>query len=188
MRSAAPGASRNVVGQRRRPGRPFGQPAQLEEPEVGIGGLATATPRITGRSSLHDPRPAGEAGGELAHRGAGALDVGEAERGEALLGGFGRQGPGARRASRAAARRRGARGSSAPRAGAPGARPRTRSSAVRSGAVAVAEDPREPRSSACSSDGMSVRLLLVVELEAVLDGAQEPVRVGRGDRRRRRST
>ena len=32
---------------------------------------------------------------------------------------------------------------------------------------------------------MSVRLLLVVELEAVLDGAEEPVRVGRGGRRRR---
>ena len=41
-------------------------------------------------------RAAGEAGGELADRGPRALDVGEAERGEALLGRLGRQRAGAR--------------------------------------------------------------------------------------------
>ena len=111
-----PATSRNVDGERRRPGRALGQPPQLEQAEVGVGGLrqplrgSRAAAAASAASVRVSPR------GELAHRRAGALDVGEAERGEALLGRLGRQRARRRRASRAAARRRAARGSSARRA------------------------------------------------------------------------
>ena len=81
--------------------------------------------------------------------------------------------------------RRGSRGSGAKnrrswierdrRPGGRGARPRSCSSARPLGAVAVAEHPGQARPRLLVG-GQRVRLLLVVELQPVLDGPEEPVR------------
>ncbi len=81
--------------ERGRPGGPLGQAPELEQPEVGIGGLRQ--PAEDHREELaHHPRAAGQTGGELADRGTRALDVGEPERGQPFLRRLGRQRTGAR--------------------------------------------------------------------------------------------
>ena len=74
------------VGERRRARGAFGEPAQLQEPEVGVGRVGE--PSEHDREQLaHHARVPGEAGAELAQRVARARDVGEAERAEPFLGG-----------------------------------------------------------------------------------------------------
>ena len=74
--------------ERRRPGRTLGQAPELQEAEIGVGRLRQ--PAEDDREQLaHHPGAPGEAGGELPHRGARALDVGEAERRQPLLGRLG---------------------------------------------------------------------------------------------------
>ena len=80
-----------------------------------------------------------------AHRGSRALDVGEAERGEPFLGRLAARARRCPRGCRAAARRTAARGCRGPRAWCSRCSASKRSSAVRSGAVAVAEHPRQAR-------------------------------------------
>ena len=158
--------------QRRRSGGSFHQPPQLEEPEVGVGRLRQ--PLEDDRQELlHDPGPAGEAGGQLPHRGAGALDVGEAEGGETFLGGLGREGTGP--GERLEQRREEEALVDAPHRplvlAVFGLEPLARGAF---GAVAVAEDAGQPHQGLLVGRD-EVGLLLVVELEAVLDGAQELV-------------
>ncbi len=156
--------------ERRGPGGPFGQASELEQAEVGIGGLRQ--PAEDHREELtHHTRAAGQTGGELAHRGPRALDVGEPERGQAFLRRLGRQRTGARE------------GLEQRREEQPFVDAAHRElvlavlglEAFQRGAfraVAVAEHTREPHPRV-RVGGDQVSLLLVVELEAVLDGAEE---------------
>ncbi len=93
QRAGAFGRARRVAerrGERRRPGGAFGEAAQLEEPEVGIG--RRRQPLQDERQQLlHQLGAPGQAVGELVDRGAGAVDVGEAEGGQAFLGRVGRE-------------------------------------------------------------------------------------------------
>ena len=124
---------------------------------------------------MHQLRTPGQPERELADRGAGPLHVGEAERGEPLLRGLGRQ--------RARTRESVEQGSeeeplvNRPHRGLVRAMVRLeRLERAPAAFVAVTEDAREARAGALvRRDG--VGLLLVVELQSVLDGTEEPVRV-----------
>ncbi len=70
--------------------RAAGKGAQPHETLVGVGRLGEPVEQ-EGKQLLHEPRGAGQAPGELAQRLAGPLGVGEAEGGEPLLGGVGRE-------------------------------------------------------------------------------------------------
>ena len=130
---------------------------------------------MTGSSSLHDAGAPGEPDGELPHRGSRALDVGEAERGEAFLGRLGRERAGAREGLEE--RREEQTLVDGPHRAL--VLPVLGFEALERGpfgAVAVPEHARQADARVLVGRD-SVRLLLVVELEAVLDGAEEPVRV-----------
>ena len=182
---ATSGESRKAVASARERCSPDARRRRPSSPRSGSG-EADSQSSSSGSSCciIRDERvrPAGELGDGLA----GALDVGEPERGEPLGGGHLAERAGAGRATpssgrnhtrswtRAHAARGGAArsrsnglGGPAPR-GCPGSR---------------ARGPARRRSVAVGGHG--VRLALVLELQRVLDAAEEPVRVGEHRRRRR---
>ena len=138
-------------------------------------GVSESHSRITGSSCCISFERRVRPNGELADRGAGPLDVGEAERGQPLLGRARRQGPGAGEGVEQGREEqplvdRSHRGLVRAVVGFE----RFERAPVR--LIAVAEDARETRAGALvGRDG--VRLLLVVELQSMLDGTEEPVRV-----------
>ena len=159
--------------QRRRAGRTLGQATELEQPQIGVGRLREPL-QDHRQQLLHQAGAPGQAVGQLAHRGPGAFDVGEAERGEAFLGGL-------RGERTGAGERLEERGEEEPLVDAADG---TLVLAVLGGepfecgalrAVAVTEHARQTGARHdLGRDG--VGLLLVVELDPVLDVAQEAVR------------
>ena len=159
-------------GQRGRALLPRRQPTQPEQAEVGIrrGGQPVEE---QGEELLHHPRGAGEAAGELGDGLPGALDVREAEGGRA-----------ARRWQLAERAHAGQRGQQRPEPHPLVDRAHARPVAGQLGSKAsvgpAAGVPRKP-STPCHAAapvairGHRVRLALVIELEHVLDAAEEPV-------------
>ena len=172
VRSAAPGASRNVIASDADRAGPSTSRRSCRSPRSGSG-VSDSHSRITGSSSCMTRDRRVRPAAQLAHRGAGALDVGEAERGEPFLGGFRGQRAGA--GERLEQWREEEALVDAPHRPLVlpvlGLEPLERGPL---GAVAVAEDTREPHQRLLVGRD-EVGLLLVVELEAVLDGAQELV-------------
>ena len=153
--------------------RSLDQSPQLEEPEVGVGCLRQPL-EDDGEHLAHDAGAPREPVGELPHRRSRALDVGEAERGEAFLGRLGRERAGAREGLEE-------RSEEQTLVDAPDRAlvlPVLRFEALERGpfgAVAVPEHPRQADARVLVGRD-HVRLLLVVELDAVLDRPEEPVR------------
>ncbi len=154
--------------------RAFGELAQLQEPEVGVGGRGEPVEDHR-QQLLHEPGAAGQALGQLDERRARVRRVDEPERGEALLGGLGREGTGT-------GQRLEDRREEEPFVD------RAHGSLVAAlvvleglqrgprGSIAVAGDAGETHERLLVR-GERVRLLLVPELEPVLDRAQEHVGV-----------
>ena len=167
-------------GQVRGACRTFGEPAQLQQREVGVW-RGRAPFEQQWQQLLHQLRGAGEAAGELLERGPGRAQVEVAERGQPFLGG--------ERAERAGAA--GERFEERPEEQLLVDRPDAGlmepvlgvqlGQGRRALLVPVAEHAGEPGAGGIvGREG--VGLLLVPELEPVLDRAQEPVRSVEGHR------
>ena len=169
------GAVPERVGELQRPLLPRRQLAEAEQPEVGVGRRRQPVEHER-QELLHHPRRPGEAPGQLPDRGPGPLGVGEPEAGQRVGRRLGRHPAGARQGveQRPEVQPLVDRAHDVPLAGQISVERLGRS---RLRAAPVAEDAGDA-APVIAVGGQGVRLALLLDLQRVLDPAEEPVGVG----------